>query len=309
MANKYGLYGVGIGAVATPDVVVGGITAENISPGSTVRAEAMSGEVYPRFGSLVAQNPRGSFSTRAIAAAMTEITTLGKALAFGGDVCNLYMQLRADKGTRGSGSVHRKMTISNGLIIPRRISGSHQGDAELSADIIATWDGTNDPIIIADTSALPSVTDTERFAIAKATIGAIVIDEEFDIAIDFGMKEEVEGKQSEVWPRTCSIQEVSATMTIKSRNGDLLKSTNIPLLGKAATHANSKVYLRKRANAGTFVTDVTAEHVSFTICGLAVLQDVFDARGNATGEMQVVITGTFDGTNAPIVGNYATAIS
>lgn len=309
MANKYGLYGVGIGVVASPAAIIGGITADNLSTGSAVRGEAMSGEAYPRFVSLVGQNPRRTFSTRSIAAAMTAITTTGKALAHGGDVCNCYMQLRQNHGTRATGSNHRKLTISNGIILPRRISGTHQGDAELSCEVVATWDGTNDPIIIADSSALPAVADTARFAIMKATIGSVAIDEEFDISIDFGLREEVEGKQSEIWPRTCSIMEVNPTITIRSRNGDLLKSTNIPLIGKAATHATSTVYLRKRAAAGTFTADATAEHISFTIAGLAVLQDVFDARGNSTGEVQVVVTASYDGTNAPIVGNYATAIS
>ena len=83
----------------------------------------------------------------------------------------------------------------------------------------------------------------------------------------------------------------------------------IETTGAAATHANTFVKLRKRVNkTGTFVAGATAEHVVITADGMVVATDPFSAQNNADANAVFELTAAFDGTNAPLMINAATAL-
>lgn len=303
--SRYGLYGVEINGT-----LVGGITRCGILPRSQVRAEAMSGEAYARFSSMIAQHPIIPMATRHIGPILDITGALGYVLAGTASIAEIYLQKYAHGSTRASGSVHRKFTITQGLVLPRRLSASHQGDAELTFDILSIYDGTNDPVIITETQALPAgLADAYRYAFYKAAIGGVTLDEDMSLEIDFGLQDRAEGKRSEIWPRMISIAQVMPTISITCKNPDAFAAANIPLAGKAATHANTTIYLRKRSAGGSFVADATAEHISLTAAGMVHAESVFDAAGNETGETRFVMAATFDGTNAPIVIDTTAAVA
>ena len=306
VARMHGLHAAKIGST-----VLGAIMRRAVRTGSEVRQEATSGEVYARFQALYAQNPMAEFGTRAIAAALAACGLTGTALTSGAPFL-LYSQKQTEGGTRTSGSNHRTWTINEGLIYPRRIVCEHQGDATIEYQVLATYDGTNEPVVPGESAALEAPTDAERFTIGPITLydgsNSHVMDHCKRIEIDLGVQAETVGADSDIWPTNCRIIEIQPSITLVGIDSEWWKSTKIPLTGRNIQHSGTSLYLRKRAAGSTFVANGTAQHVKFTAAGLAVVEG-FDASGNALDEVNVSFPLRFDGTNNPIVINTASAIT
>lgn len=220
----------------------------------------------------------------------------------------LYAQKVAEGGTRTSGATHDSWNIKEGYAYPSGVTCEHQGDARLAYDLLPTWDGTNDPIVIAKDVALPTpITDALRYSIGPLTLGGIVFDQVRRVTINTGIAAQTEGADSDIWDGFSWVQSILPSIRIDGVKKRWLDSTGIPLGGLLCTHANSSLILRKRALGGTFVANGTAEHVKFTFNGLAVVPNVFEADGNAPGTVSIEIPLRYDGTNNPLVVNTASA--
>lgn len=305
VATKHGLYGVEIDAT-----LIGGITNLGTRTGEEVRNEPTSGEIYARFQSLVAQKPGAEFTTLNIAAALDACGLTGVDIGGLAAGLNLYAQKHVEGGTRAGAASHRKYTIKDGILVPRVLSVDHQGDATLRYEAVAIYDGANDPIVIADSQSLPGgLTDAQRFTIGPVTIESVSLAQVRRFELDFGLQVVSEGADSDIWDTFISIESIQPQITLRGIDVEWLKSTNIPLLGKAVTHTNTAIYLRKRAAGGTFVADGTAEHIKFTAAGLATIDTPFEADGNDAGETSLTLPLKYDGVNVPLVINTTSAIT
>lgn len=304
VTKAHTLYGVVFNAT-----VLGGITAQNISTGTTVRGEGRSGEPYSRINHLVGQKPGATFTSEDIAAALAVCGPAGvdiDGLAAG---LILYAQAFADGGTRASGANHRSYTIYDGIVAPQQLRCTHQGDASIDYAALATYDGTHSPLVEADTVSLPAgLTDNARFTLGPITIGGVTLAEYRDLTIDFGIMVRSEGAESDIWDTFSYIVTYQPTITLRGIDVEWLKSTNIPLAGKAAAHADTAIYLRKRSDGGTFVADATAEHIQLTAAGLAWIPTPMDASGLDPAECTLMLRTKYDGTNLPIVVDTTSAL-
>jgi len=297
------LYGVKI-----HETMLGGITAQNLPLGNQVQGEASSGEVYTRFQSLMGAKPQATFSTLNIAAALDLCGVTGYDVDSGDGVV-LYAQKTADGATRTAGANHRSYTIADGLLVPQTLSVNHAGNATLSYLLLATSaDGTTHPVAIAETVTLGAVTDGERFTLGPITIGAVTVAEPRSLSVQFGINARTEGAGSELYDTHAWIASIQPSLTITGVDVELLKAANIPLTGQAATHANTTIYLRKRAAGSTFVADATEEHIKLTADGLAVVEDAMAASGDDPAETGLVLSCEYDGTNAPITVDTSSAL-
>lgn len=312
IARKYSLYAVQL--ADTVPVLISGLTTQGLQTGSQVDQEATSGEIYARFHALTAQNPTGRFATYHLATALAEIGLAGRSIAGLANGLNIYMQKHAEGGTRAGTLSHRKYNFSKGLIVPRTLTCSYGPNqhASISYEVIATHDGTNDPFTITESQTLPTAeADDERFALGPMTVGGVAIPQMRQFEIDFGLNAVAEGgggERVDIWPTYVSIETIMSRITLRGIDPEWLKSTNIPLAGKAATHANSIMYLRKRADGGTLVADNLAQHMKFTAAGLAFIDDAFDATGSGAAESSLVLPLRYDGVNAPLTINTASTI-
>lgn len=303
--REAGLYAIELGAT-----VAGGVIRQSVNTGTEVMSEGTSGDVYPRSNFITAQRSGAAYESKHLKSHLDITTLFGKDITTLSGGLKMYLQKLAVAGARATGSVHRKFTIAKGVLLLRSITCEHQGDAVAVFEAIATSDGTNAPIIEADTSALPtSVADAERFSLGPVTIGGVVIDGIRRFELDMGMNVTREGAGSEVWDYTVAIRDIKPKLKISGIDYEWLKSTNIPFTGKAAAHADSKAYLRKRADASTFVADGTASHIKFTMAGMCYIDQAFDARNNAPGEVSLCLETKYDGTNAPLILNTAIAVT
>lgn len=304
--RRHGLY-----AVVADTTVIPGITAMSGNTGTEVIGEATSGDLYPNQVSINAQNPGVTFSSRSIAIALSTIGLAGVNLADLAAGLIFWAHAHKTGASREGTLMHRKYVAAKGIVIPQQLTIDHQGNAVLSYLARPTWDGSNDPILITDLQTLTvSVADSERFTLGPCTIESYLTAQMKSLTIDFGINLSAEGSDSDVLPTFVSIATITPSITLQGTDIEWAKSANIPLFaGKAATHANTKLYLRKRAPGGKFVPDATAQHIMFTADGLAHIETFFEADGVTPAEITLEMPLRYDGTNSPLTVDTAIAIT
>lgn len=306
VTNKHSLWAVEFNAT-----LLGGIVAQRVYLGAEIRSEPTSGEVYSRHIAIVNRRPGATFSTLAIATGLTQLPVAGLNVASLVAGLKLYAQKHQEGGTRATGSTHRKFTGVKGIAVPRRLECEYMGDAKLDAEYLATYDGTNDPIVEADTIALPAgITDAERFTIGKMTVGGILLTHVKRISVDFGITVELEAADNDIFPRFASIMLYKPRITLGGIDLEWLKAANIPRAGIVCTAANTLLHLQKRTqDVASLVAAGTAEHVKLTCVGIAHIEESMNASGQSGAEASLVIETKHDGTNAPLAVNTASTIA
>ncbi len=285
------------------------LTAGAVTTGTEVRAEPTAGEVYARHISMIGQRPGSTFSGLSIADMLDVVGLSGVNIADLSGGLKVWAGKWADGATRAAGSVHRKYTINKGLLHLGTLSCEHRGDAKLDMAALATWDTSNDPVVIGDSQALPALPGEERFTLGPVTIESISMGGLKSLSIDFAVTAETEGSGSGIWDTESSIATIIPIITMRGIDIEWLKATNIPLEGKKATHANTEIYLRKYDDGSSYKADNVSEHIKFTAAGLAYIDTCFDASGNDTGESSLVMVCQNDGSNDPIVIDTAATIT
>jgi len=315
IGNLWGIYGVTVGK--SEAVQLGGITDVSGPTGTVITDQATSGSVYPRFQAISGHAPTFNFTTLGIAAALAQAGAAGLQIEDSGIPSGLifYGQKWTEGGARTAGATAYSYTITKGFLAPGTLSASGQGDATLNYTATAVYDGTADIIEINDAGTCPTVTDTERFALGPVTLESLALDGVTNLDIDFGITLEVRQDLSDVNPTWVSIKEIRPVITLRGSDITWAKSTDasptgdIPPTGLAMTHTNTTIYLRKRAEGGTFELDATAEHVKITAAGLITVDTSFSGSGNEPAETVLRIPLKYDGTNAPMVITTASAIT
>jgi hypothetical protein len=215
---------------------------------------------------------------------------------------NFFAEKREEGGTRATGSVHEKYTIKSGLLVLRRLACDHQADASLGAEAVIDWDGTNNPIVLVPTAALPgTLTDSERFTLGPVKLENTTYSGVKSLEVDFGINVRAEGGDGDKWPTHVSISNIQPVIRLRGIDAQWLAAANIPLLGLVVTHANTTIYLRKYDPSGAGVyADNTANHVKMTVNGLAQI-DTWESRGLEPVGVTMEIRPKFDGSLVPIV--------
>lgn len=305
ISNIHTLYAVDVHSDGDSQAVLGGISAANIRQETEIRGGVTDGSPYEKFQAIISEQPGGEWTTRAIASWLDTVGVGGKAITSSVNPgVNLYAQKVTDGGTRATGSNHLKYTIGKGLLIPRQLSVEHRGDASLTLAMMAVSDGTNAPVVVAGSAAVPSITAgaAEAFSIGPVSVGGVTISQITSVTIDFGINAETVGGDSEVWDTLSWIGTLVPEITIRTNDLTAIAAASIPLSGgKAATHANTSISLRGRKHASIFHADGDAEHITFTLDGLAYAEAPKEVGGaTGMGEATIRLRGRYDGTNAPL---------
>jgi len=305
----HGLEAVKIDVNDATTAVLSGVGGCRLGIENDLGNVATDGEVYSRFISLRGQKLMAQFNSMHIAASLT---TCGfgclRISATGGTKTGLtlYAKKQQQGGSRASGSVHNSFNIKQGILCPRRLTCDHQGDARIEYDALATYDGTNNPVVLGANVALPTNPATpERFTLGPISLDLNGTPTTFSgkrgFELDFGHTVESVGADSDIWDTFARIVETQPALILRGIDISWFGSSAIPLTGVQIDYADTIVVLQKRAHGGTFVDGATAEHIGIKLAGMGVIENAFDAQGNATGEVNLRIPCHFDGTNAPIV--------
>lgn len=301
VSSIHGPYAVGFGATPT---MLGGIMRQSFSPGIGLAGESQSDELYARVRAIAGAAPSVGFTTTSIEEVFDDIgISAVSGLNLASSNLKLYHQKRAASGTRAGSTSHRQFTFATGLLVPGSLNVSHQGNAtiDLVAALVSS-DGSASPVTIGEGVTLPASVAGMMFTMGPVTVAGVTFDQCRSFSIDFGLRMQAESADSNVYPTHVSIASVAPSLTFRGVKSEWFKASGgVDLGGLAPTHANTTIYLRKRASGGTYVDDGDSEHVKFTAAGLLVLDDAFDQSTNEPGEVSLRLETVYDGTNAPLV--------
>lgn len=290
-----------------------GLENLDVQTNPEVQNDTGIGSQFPQFVAITAQKPRILFAARQVALALGVTGATGAAI----DASDTLVSYFASVGTTGlpaAGSVHRSYTANRGLLLPRRLTAAHRQPARLDMEaLLYSADGAAHPLVIADNVALPTLTPANvEHTIGPMTLGVSGSTFEFgcatNVVVDFGNNAQTRGCNSDLFDTHVEQPGIQPMITLTGLNATAFGASGVPPVGKKLEHASSTLYLRKRDQGIGFVADLTAEHIALTINGVAVVTS-HTGQGTAGAEVSMQLYGSWDGTNAPITIDTASAIS
>jgi len=294
--------------------VLAGLTNLTNATNPEVQNDSGIGTPFPQFVAITAQKPRIQFATRAVQAALAVTGSTGAKIDGTNNLTSQLAKL-GDDGLPVAANEHRTYTATRGLLIPRRLTCQHRQSAQLDVEaLLFSSDGAAHPLTIADNVALFTlVRDNIQHTLGAITLGITGSVINFgcaqSVSIDFGQNAETIGCGSDLYDRHMHQPSVKPVITLTGLSAAAFGSTGVPPVGKALDHTETMIILRKRSLDGIgFVANAEDEHIAITCNGLAVVTQ-HTAQGTSRAEVTVQITGSWDGTNAPLVIDTEYAIS
>jgi hypothetical protein len=295
--------------------VLSGMTNLDTQTNPTVENESAAGTPFPQFAVITSQKPKIMFASKQVAAVLALTGLTGVAIDASNNLFAVYAKLGSN-GLPASGSVHRQYTANRGLLLPRRLTCGLRASATVDVEaLLYSADGAAHPLTISDTVALPVLTQNNiQHAIGPVSIGVsgsvATVGCVQNISIDFGSGAETVGCGSDLYDGHLHYPRSAPVITISGIDASAFGGTNaVPAVGKAIDHANTKIFLRKRATSGIgFVADATEEHIQITANGVAVVTQ-HTGQGTSRAEVTIQITTSWDATNAPITIDTTAAIA
>lgn len=308
--NIHTLYAVQVATVEAVDGLFDQIVSFNLDTGLENFIEGADGNIDPMYVAVKSQEPRMRFTTTALVTSLDLCGINGLKISSDEDDDGLeaWFQKADEGGVRATGSNHIKLTVNEGILVPRQISASHNERAELEYELIITWDGTNDPIVIATSQALEGTAAVgELFTIGEVDINGVTLEGIKEITVDFGITEFVEGADGNVWPTYTAIKERQPLITILTNEAVALSTFGIAGVAQGAT--DSLIYFRKVDEGGKRVADVTEEHISIAIDeGIIQCKEISGDHNEKLGT-SIEIRPTYDASNAIMVFDTTAAIA
>lgn len=293
-------------------VLLGGILRQSAANRTRVVAEAVAGSQYALHASINEIKTGFTFQTHSLKQAIDAVGFAGLSLLSSTNPgLELYEMLYTDQGQLAAGSVHRKLAIRNGRLVIRRLSCQHRQDASLELEAFAiSSDGVTAPLTITGSVASPgTATDPARHTLGDIQLASVNMGCVQSLEIDFGINIDTLGCNSNIYDTQVDVPSILPNVMVTTKKVDVFDSSGIPLIGKEATQANTYIKLRKRVkNTGSFVADATAEHILINSAGIVEVTTPFDGQAMEDATAQVKLHALFDGTNAPIVINTASAL-
>ena len=296
----------------TTATLLSAIRSQSIAVNNSITADTDAGSPYPQHVANAAQKPSAQFVSTDVAGALDLVGTEGWPISAtnvrpGLDLFQLLID--ATTGRPAAGSVHRRLNIQRGIVVPQSLTVDHQADAQLSMQAFAIADPADTATIgvapltpFASQAAPTGLAGGSRHTLGPTSIGGVTLACNLRVEINFGVTVTTEGCSSDIHDAGLLIATSNPTIRISGKNMAKFIAADIPLAGKGATHANTSIVLRKRSQtAAGFVANATAEHILITAAGMACWEQVHSATGNGRVEDVLMITCRHDGTNTPIV--------
>jgi len=231
-----------------------------------------SGAKYASFGFLRTGSPIGQFTSfdlkeffDAVGIEELDIDNGGS-----GDGVKLYFQKYKNHASREAydSSEHMSILIGNGTLFPVSLSMPNQGDAILTASIIAlSADGSTHPFVFSETADLPSGINPDvdaLFTMGKVDLNGTEVQGKSQVTVNFGANPTTNrSADSDIYPTHVSLDTFTPTIQVVTNHIDI--TSTLTEEGAYYTASQVTVYAKKRAEGSSFVPDGTAEHIKFTL--------------------------------------------
>ena len=268
-----------------------------------------NGAIYPQFVAIGLQQPKLTFTTSNLYAALAQGLlgyNIGATLT--NTTAAFYWRQYLAQGGFKSGSVNLKMLMNSGCIFPRRLTANTGEKASMDMEVIPIYDGTHSPFVITDSNALPSGTPaiSHVHTAGPVVVNGVAIHGVQNLSVDFGIKEMLLKSDGDANNSFIGTPTVAPVIEFSTYDMSILAT-----LGAASTiTSTTELFLVAIQPGGTRYAydDVGNKHISLTITSGMVYVEQASAKVGEVGSCKVKIQTTWDGTNAPIVFNNATTI-
>ncbi|MBN46298.1 MULTISPECIES: hypothetical protein [unclassified Methylophaga] len=311
--NAFSIYAIKINTKGTTnDVFLDQILNQSHNFNQSIIKMMSDGAADPTFSAVGKLNSDIRFSTSKVATALSKGGISG--FVIDSDETNpgaeFYLQQHQPGGTRKTGSTHMKATLANGILVPMSLSAGSEEMARMEFMAVGVYDGTNAPISYTASQALPADTLTvdQMFFSGPVNINGTQFEGVQSFNVDFGVN--LNRRGGDGLPYDTFVNIANRVPIIKFTTLDVEKAmTLVGANGVGHTNDNCEYYLRKAANGGTRVADATEEHIKLTSYkGTILVKELSGDSGEIIGA-EVEVHPVYDGTNAVIAVNTASAIA
>lgn len=301
-------------AVRHNTTLIEGIVNQQVTPEVEHFLGRSDGQIDLGHVSVRGVRPALTFTTQDIAVALGLIGMGGLAVSAAADAgLKMFFRQAAEGGGNATGNTALKLEMLKGLIVPLTLDVEQGGEASLNVMAAASWDGTNDPLTVTDTTALqgtPSAGQGARFTLGPMKINGTAVAGVKRMRVNFGLDLFRESSDGELYPTWVGIRARTLELSFQVLARSLV-TTGIGGVIQGATA--SVAYLRKKSLGGGLVANATAEHIAFTMLansGRIITRDM-GAQGE-DGALTEVVWQPYSadgGVTAPMTVNTASAIS
>lgn len=294
--------------------IVGSLTSVSAPIDNEVLKEETAGSAFVDQISVVSQKPRIAFNSFDLPKlisklAVSNFTGFVATEDVGKPGIALYQALYSDHQL-ASGSTHRRLRFAKSHTRVNRISVAHRQDAQIECESVAIYDGSNDPVLIEGSQALPTLPASPgRWTIGSVNIGGNAISCNIQLDFDFGVSVDAFGCDDDIWDTEFHVQQTAPTVTITSLDPTNFSDSKVILEGLVGTQANTIIVLKKRTpHHASYVDDATEEHIRINFAGVILASDAHNASGNSKAQSNFQVEVAYDGTNNPFVFDTTHAI-
>jgi hypothetical protein len=296
---------------ASPSFFLSQISNARVTPDIQVMLSQSAGLPFPLFAANMSTNPGVTLDTPQVKSILDLSGALSSIVNLSGGNTDLYFKKVDDLGRRvaDASPAHLRFRMSQAWLSLGQITAGHNREATASIRVGTTFDGTNNPLVPAGSTALAGTsTSAEHFVAGPASInlgaGVVALPGVEDVTIDFGRQVLEVGADGELYITFAACQSYSPVITLRSYENIW---TTYGLNGSVSTAVN--VWLRKVAPTGR-VANATEEHILFT--GTTGLVTVDESGGGVNEPSMTSLRISLVGANAttePIAVDTTAAIS
>ena len=272
VATAHVLHGI---QSSSPSAFISQISNARASTGIDVLVAKAAGFPEPLFTGNQHQEPGITFDSTQIASILTLTgLTIGSLTAGNTDLWFKKLTHLASRAADAS-AVHTRIRMAEAFLVCNRISAGHRQEAVAQCRIGAIYDGSNEPMVPAGSTALAGTpTSAEHFFAGPVFINGTQVFGVQDIEIDFGRTLIEAGGESELYNTFVAEEGIAPVITIRTLD---LPWTAFTINGTALT--SMSVYLRKQATVGK-TANATAEHIKFAATSGLIVLDESEAGDN-----------------------------
>ena len=287
--NKYT-----ISSVKHATTVINGISDYSLPSGVQQLLISGSGDIDPGFVAIGKINPQFTFTTSQIKAALAGLGGIaGITIA---DSNFLFWLQKVTESVTRSGSVHDKVAVIQGLLVPQTLTATDGGLATISYLVIPTSaDGVISPFDLTASQTLDAgqVAAAQAYTLGDISLNGATLDGPKSVTVNFGLAVDISG--GKLYPTDVAIMKRNPTITISCMDIDeTFGAAGWGLVGQAQDTSDSVINFDDMLEGGirgTTPVTVTIDE------GNMHFNNVQGADGSTLG-VDITLTPTFDGTAA-----------
>lgn len=232
-----------------------------------VSAETPAGHTQPLFTAIRSVRPAFEFVTKQVANAMSEFGILGVDLSAN---CDFYYRNAANLGTRvaDASTAHSRIRAAQAHGVLQSITARHDADATASCRVVATYDGTNLPLVPVDNAALTGITPAVAglFTLGPVSINGATLDGVDEMTLSLNPTIEELASDGEPYVTFSHVATIAPELRIVSYTNTW---ATFGLNGTALTSFEG--FLRAKSADGINVANGTNSHASITAAGGGII--------------------------------------